>query len=236
MPSLAVRDVVVRFGGVAALDGATLEVGGGSVTGLLGPNGAGKSTLFDVVTGLRRADAGQVLLDGARLDALPTHARARRGIARTFQRLELFWSLSVGDNVRVAAELARDADPRATAARLLARLGLRELAGAPVTTLSTGSARLVELARALATSPAVLLLDEPASGCDAAELATLTAILGDLAGEGLAVLLVEHDVDLVMRACARVHVLDAGRVIASGTPAAVQANPAVQAAYLGAVA
>ena len=239
MALLEVRGVEVRFGGRHALRGVDLGVDAGRITGLIGPNGAGKTTLFDVVSGLRDPDAGSVVLDGRDVTRLAPHRRARLGLARTFQRLEVFGSLSARDNIRTAAEIAgrRAGGPArsatAEADAIVGRLGLTDVAGERADALPTGSARLVELGRALATRPRVLLLDEPASGLDDAESVALGGLLVELAATGTAVLLVEHDVALVMRVCEKVHVLDAGAVLAVGTPAAVQADPAVLAAYLG---
>jgi branched-chain amino acid transport system ATP-binding protein len=244
VPALEVRDVSVRFGGVAALTEASLQVWAGAVTGLIGPNGAGKTTLFNVVSGLQRPDRGQVRIDGRDVTGLGPHRRARLGLARTFQRLELFGTLSAADNVRVGLEadprhsrpLPADASPPGGAATaLLERVGVAEVAGQPVNSLPTGTARLVELARALSIGPRVLLLDEPCSGLDDRETAGLGRLLRELASEGRAILLVEHDMDLVLEFCDVVHVLDFGEVIASGSPEEVRTNPAVQAAYLGRV-
>jgi branched-chain amino acid transport system ATP-binding protein len=231
---LAVEQITVRFGGVVALGGVDLSAGPGTVTGLIGPNGAGKTTLWNVITGLQRADAGLVRLDGQDVSALRAHERARLGISRTFQRLELFGSLSVRDNLMVAAEAARVEAPDALVRDVLERVGLARLAGARGADLPTGTARLVELGRALAARPRVLLLDEPGSGLNDEESDRFGDLLLDLAAEGIAVLLVEHDVELVMRVCSYIHVLDFGRIIATGTPAEVRADEAVQAAYLGA--
>ena len=237
MGLLEVRGVDVWFGGHHAVRGVDLDVDAGCVTGLIGPNGAGKTTLFDVVTGLRRPDRGRVVLDGRDITGLAAYRRAGLGMARTFQRLEVFGSLTVAENVLAAAELhapwrARH-QARTVAEEILDRVGLRAVADRRADALSTGLARLVELGRALATRPRVLLLDEPASGLDASETASLAALLADLAASGTAVLLVEHDVALVMEVSSRVYVLDAGAVLATGPPAAVQADPAVVAAYLG---
>jgi len=235
---LEVGGVEVRFGGVAALRGVDLTVEGGAVTGLIGPNGAGKTTLFNVVTGLCKTQRGRVTLDGNSISHLAPHRRARLGIARTFQRLEVFGSLTVRENILVAAEIrrrwARDGSkPRQTADQVIAQVGLEHVESVRCDTLPTGMARLVEVGRALATSPAVLLLDEPSSGLDDRETDELGALLCRVAEDGVAVLLVEHDVELVMSVCRVVHVLDFGQVIAVGTPAEVQANPEVRAAYLG---
>ena len=240
---LRVEDVTVRFGGVQALQQMALECPSGRVTGLIGPNGAGKTTLFNVITGLQKPDSGRVLLDDLDVTRMPAQRRAKAGLARTFQRLEVFGSLSVRENVLLAAELQRGLrggllrrgdDPGAVADMLLARVGLTALAGSQAGSLPTGSARLLELARALATSPSVLLLDEPGSGLSEQETQALGDLLLSLAQEGMAVLLVEHDVELVMRVCRELTVLDFGRVIARGTPAEVQKDARVQASYLGA--
>jgi branched-chain amino acid transport system ATP-binding protein len=232
-PTLAVERVSVHFGGVAALSGVSLRAEAGVVTGLIGPNGAGKTTLFNVITGLQRPNSGSVSLNGTDVTRMRTYRRARLGMARTFQRLELFSTLSAADNVRVGLEASERSTPRAAALDLLERVGVGEEASAPVSSLPTGSARLVELARALSTDPKVLLLDEPFSGLDEQESATLGRLLTSLAAEGRAILLVEHDTDLVLRICSTVHVLDFGQVIASGPPDAVRQNSAVQQAYLG---
>ena len=237
MPLLQVDEVTVRFGGVTALEAVTMDADGGYVTGLIGPNGAGKTTLFNVITGLQDPTRGRVRIDGKDA-ARRAHVRARAGVARTFQRLEVFGSLTARENVLVAAEIrrrwARDkSKPRDVAEELIDRVGIREFADERGDNLPTGRARLVELARALATQPRLLLLDEPGSGLDTNETEAFGQLLLDLAADGLAILLVEHDVELVMRVCARIHVLDFGRVIAQGTAQEIQADPRVQAAYLG---
>jgi branched-chain amino acid transport system ATP-binding protein len=231
-PVLDVSGVTVRFGGHLALDDVSLAAVPGEVTGLIGPNGAGKTTLFNVITGLQAPQRGRVRLDGDDVTRLPPYRRARRGLARTFQRLELFGLLTVHENVELAASV-RGRRPGRSAAEALELVGLSELADARSDELPTGKARLVELARALATGPKVLLLDEPASGQDDGETEAFRDVLLTVAGEGIAVVLVEHDVHLVMRTCATVHVLDFGRVLAAGTAAEVQADQAVLDAYLG---
>ncbi len=232
--ALEVRDVVVRFGGHLALDRVSLTARAGEVTGLIGPNGAGKTTLFNVVTGLQAPQRGTVLLDGQDVTRLAPYRRARRGLARTFQRLELFGLLTVAENVELAASVRGRRRPGRSADEALELVGLRDLAGVRADELPTGKARLVELARALATGPRVLLLDEPASGQSEAETDEFRDVLLTVAGEGIAVVLVEHDVQLVMRTCSEVHVLDFGRVLAAGTPEEIQRNDAVIEAYLGA--
>jgi branched-chain amino acid transport system ATP-binding protein len=231
-PALEVSNVSVHFGGVAALTDVSLRADAGAVTALIGPNGAGKTTLFNVITGLQRPDRGSVHLGGADVTRMGTHRRVRRGLARTFQRLELFSTLSAADNVRVGLE-ARGRAPLDAAVGLLERVGVGDDATARVSSLPTGTARLVELARALSTDPKVLLLDEPCSGLDDRETEALGRLLTSLAGEGRAVVLVEHDTDLVLRVCTTVHVLDFGQVIASGPPDAIRRDAAVQEAYLG---
>ncbi len=235
MSILETREVSVRFGGHMAVNAVDLAVDEGAITGLIGPNGAGKTTLFNVITGLQAPTRGRVLLDGDDVTRTSAHKRARLGVARTFQRLELFGSLSVRDNVLTAAELHRvdGQDPRATTEALLERVGLTELVGQRADSLSTGNARLVELARAMACRPRVLLLDEPASGLDHEETDRFARILLDLTTEGLGILLVEHDVPLVMRLCHDITVLNFGQVIARGTPAEIQLDDVVIDAYLG---
>ncbi len=238
MKLLEASDISVRFGGLLALDDATITVDAGCITGLIGPNGAGKTTLFNVITGLLHPTAGQVTLDGRDVTDAKPHRRARLGIARTFQRLEAFGSLSARENVLVAAEMRRrwadDATPPADLTQqILEHVGIVAVAEETVDALPTGTARLVELARALATKPRVLLLDEPSSGLDEDETAALGHLLVDLAAEGLGILLVEHDMPFVMGTCSHIDVLDFGRVIARGTPHEIQGDAAVQAAYLG---
>ncbi|MFZ9539628.1 MAG: ABC transporter ATP-binding protein, partial [Ilumatobacteraceae bacterium] len=222
MSLLEVRGVMVRFGGVMAVGGVDLSADAGQVTGLIGPNGAGKTTLFNVISGMQEPTAGEVFVGGIDITNEAPHRRAKRGLARTFQRLELFASLSVRDNVRVAAELAGVPDVNGTVDALLDKVGVSSLEHTTAGDLPTGSARLVEIARALATMPRLLLLDEPASGLDDSETERLGTLFRELAADGLGVLLVEHDMDLVMHVCDRIHVLDLGHVIAVGTPDEIQ--------------
>jgi branched-chain amino acid transport system ATP-binding protein len=241
MALLSTDHVVVRFGGLRALSDADIEVEAGTVTGLIGPNGAGKTTCFNVITGLQEPTSGRVRFDGIDITNKTPHQRARLGIARTFQKLEAFSSLSARENVLVAAEQRKAWDrsgfnPRAVADQLLDRVGIADLADYMVGTLPTGTARLVELARALATRPRVLLLDEPSSGLNDEETDAMASLLRALVADGLAVLLVEHDMSFVMGTCEPIYVLDYGVVIATGTPAEIQENAMVQAAYLGAPA
>jgi branched-chain amino acid transport system ATP-binding protein len=238
MGLLEIDEVSVQFGGLLAVDDASLSVPEGCVTGLIGPNGAGKTTLFNVITGLQAPSGGRVRLDGTDITRRRPYRRARLGIARTFQRLEAFGSLTARENVLVALEMRRRwaksrYDAGKIADELLERVGAAQVAEKRVDSLPTGSARLVELARALATDPKVLLLDEPSSGLDEQETDALGALLRELTADGLAVLLVEHDMPLVMEACTHISVLDFGRVIAEGTPGEIQADPSVQRAYLG---
>ncbi|WP_433479340.1 ABC transporter ATP-binding protein [Spirillospora sp. CA-142024] len=248
---LRVRDVTVRFGRVTAVDGAGLTVPPGTVTGLIGPNGAGKTTLCDVITGLRRPAAGTVHLGDADLTGSAARERARRGIARTFQRTGPAGSATVRDGVRAAAarhamsgrypgrtardrwrrrlDARRDAGGRAD--EILARVGIEEYAHSSARTVPPGVARLTDLARALAAEPAVLLLDEPWAELPVRQARALEVLLRDLAGEGLAVLVVEHELEPVLGVCDVLHVLDDGKVIATGAPAEVRADPRVKAAY-----
>ena len=234
MASLEVSGVTVAFGGNRALDGVDLTAERGKVTGLIGPNGAGKSTLFDVICGLRRPSTGVVHLDGRDVTRMGPARRAKHGLARTFQRLELFGRLSVRDNLLVAAELGPDRRHAAhRVAEILSRLSLAEHADTPADSLPTGLGRLAEVGRALAVRPRFLLLDEPAAGQDGEETERFAALLRVLADDGTAVLLVEHDMGLVMTVCDQVHVLDLGRVIAVGPPEQIRRHEAVLAAYLG---
>jgi branched-chain amino acid transport system ATP-binding protein len=253
---LTVSEVAVQFGGVSALSEVSLAVHRGTVTGLIGPNGAGKTTLFNVISGLQAPGRGTVHLFDTDVTTMKPHRRARLGLARTFQRLELFGSLTAGENVQVGLEStvrwwdwrrlrrivprrrgATTAVPESLATitcdRLLEGVGLDGLGDRQASSMSTGLARMVELARALAIGPKLLLLDEPGSGLDEAESAGLGRLLAELAAGGMAVLLVEHDMDLVMRICDHIYVLDFGDIIASGTPDEVRNDPMVQAAYLG---
>ncbi len=235
---LSTQDVVVCFGVLQAVSQASIEVIEGRVTGLIGPNGAGKTTLFNVITGLQEPTAGKVFFDGKDITNKTPFKRARLGIARTFQKLEVFGSLSARENILVAAEQRKSwdrsgFDPAKVCDEILAKVGLSHVSEFMVGTLPTGTARLVELARALASNPRVLLLDEPSSGLNEEETEEMASLLRKLVDEGLGVLLVEHDMSFVMGTCQFIHVLDFGTIIATGTPAEVQANAQVQAAYLG---
>jgi branched-chain amino acid transport system ATP-binding protein len=242
MSLLRVDDVVVQFGGVTAVNHASFEVDRGTVTGLIGPNGAGKTTCFNVITGLQAPTSGHVLLDDHDITRMPVHRRARRGIGRTFQRLEAFGSLTVWDNVRTALDIHEgirglfssvDGSADTEVEALLERVGIAEYADDRADSVPTGVARLLELARALACDPRLLLLDEPSSGLDETETVDFGRLLTELAAEGRTVLMVEHDMDLVMTVCDTIHVLDFGSIISRGTPAEIRVDPLVQRAYLG---
>ena len=238
MALLEVSGVTVRFGGNVALDDVEIAAEPGIVTGLIGPNGAGKTTLFNVITGLLPPSRGQIRLNDRTVTRLSPTKRARLGMARTFQRLELFSLLSVRENIRVAADVRKGwshdkENPATVVQEIIERIGLTAVADARVDSLPTGQCRLVELGRCLATKPKVLLLDEPASGQDENETVVFAALLRSLAAGGMAVVLVEHDVQLVMSVCEQVHVLDFGRIIASGSPSEIQTDDAVLNAYLG---
>ena len=234
MALLEIDDVHVRFGGVVAVNGATFEVAESAVVGLMGPNGAGKTTLFNVITGLQTPTSGSVRFDGKDISKVHPRQRALSGIGRTFQRLEVFGSLSVADNIRVAAEMRGQDNPRRVCDELLDRVGLRAFAHVTADSVPTGIARLTELARALACSPRLLLLDEPSSGLSEAETEDFAVLIRSLADDdGRSVLIVEHDVELVLGLCSMIHVLDFGSIIASGTPDVIRADQRVQDAYLG---
>jgi len=236
---LQVDGVTVRFGGTTAVDDVRLTLEPGTITGLIGPNGAGKTTLFNVITGMQRPSSGRVVFDGADITKRGPASRAHLGIARTFQRLELFLTLSVRDNVRVAGDIVKarrrgSYDVDAETDRLLELTGLTPIADQEVSDIPTGRARVVEVARALMTHPRLLLLDEPASGQTEQETEEFADMLRGLADSGLGICLVEHDLPLVMGLCRTLHVLDQGRLISSGTPDEVRASPEVVAAYIGA--
>jgi branched-chain amino acid transport system ATP-binding protein len=232
VPLLCVEHVTRRFGGVVAVEDVSLAVEAGQVAGLIGPNGAGKTTLFNLINGLYRPNEGDIVFDGQTLLRTPPHRVIRRGIARTFQNVELFRSMSVLENVRVGlhARGGRDAAARET----LEQTGLDELAHKPVAGLPFGVQKRVELARALAARPRLLLLDEPAGGLGHEEVDELGGLIRRTRDTfDLTILLVEHHMNLVMGIADHVHVLDFGRKIAAGTPAEVRANAAVIEAYLG---
>jgi ABC-type branched-subunit amino acid transport system ATPase component len=247
---LAVADLSIRYGGHLAVSELSLNAPTGRVTGLIGPNGAGKTSTFNAISALLRPTSGTITFDGADITRRSVPARARMGIGRTFQRMELYTSMTVQENVRLGAEgtqvgsnpFRQLVSSRADTARVaelavgaIDRCGLGPLAGVRVDQLSTGNQRLVELARALAGSYSLLLLDEPSSGLDQRETERFGEILSDRVAEGgLGILLVEHDMSLVMTICDHIYVLDFGKLICDGTPRQVQTSALVRAAYLGA--
>jgi len=230
--ALLVEHLTVRYGGVVAVNDVSLRVDRGRIVGLIGPNGAGKTSVIDAVTGFARA-AGSVELTGRRIDKLSPHLRVRAGLARTFQSLELYDDLSVEENVSVAALGGRQAARRAAVSRALAQVGIAALHDRPAGELSQGERQLVSIARACVADPAVLLLDEPAAGLDSEESTWLGDRLRTIRSSGAAMLLVDHDVNLVLSVCDYVYVLDFGAVIAEGPPETIRSDRAVAAAYLG---
>jgi ABC-type branched-subunit amino acid transport system ATPase component len=249
-PALRAAAVTVRFGGLTALSEVDLAVPRGGSVGLVGPNGAGKTTLFGVLSGLLRPTGGAVYMDGTEVTGESPQRRARRGLARTFQRIELFWELTVREHLVLAhrarhhpnrfwadlvgAGLRSDAAEAEAVGQMLDLLGLTDVADRVVAGLPLGTGRLVEVGRALANDPTVLLLDEPSSGLDRQETAALSdALVRTCRDRGVAMVLVEHDLDFVLGVSDQVTVLDFGEVLAVGPPSTIRADPEVQAAFLG---
>lgn len=248
---LEVRKCSLRFGGIAALTDVSIQINGGELLGLIGPNGAGKTSLFNILTGVYKPTEGEILFEGKRVAGLPPHSINALGMARTFQNIRLFGSLDVGMNVRTSfiARLRnglintvrrgnsfRDEEEeiQEEGRRLLAYFGLEEASAHPSRSLPYGDQRRLEIVRALATKPRLLLLDEPAAGMNPTEKEELKQLIARIRGEfGTAVLLVEHDMKVVMGICERLYVLDQGKVLAAGTPSEIRADLKVIAAYLG---
>ncbi len=251
MTILAAENLSIEFGGVRAVDNVSFAVSKAEIFAIIGPNGAGKTTLFNLISGIYAPRAGRVRLGGEDVTQQPVHKLAARGLSRTFQNMQIFFRMTAIENVMVGRHLherrglfahlcmlpsviRQNDETRRKAEDLLALVGLRDLADRQAGTLPYGALKRLEIARAMATEPKVLLLDEPAAGCNAVETAEVDAVIQKIAGQGITVVLVEHDMRLVMKISNRIHVLDQGRTIAEGTAADVRGNAAVIAAYLGA--
>ncbi len=253
MSLLSVRDVGIEFGGVTALQGVSLDVRPAEIFAIIGPNGAGKTTLFNVISGLYLPKGGRIELNGQDVTRFPVHRLSALGLSRTFQNLQIFFRMTAAENVMVGRHLhekrgvlphlfalpssrKQNVQTRAKAEELLAFVGLSGIADQVAGNLPYGALKRLEIARALAAEPKVLLLDEPAAGCNAVETAEIDEIIQKIALQGVAVVLVEHDMRLVMKISHRIHVLESGRTLAEGTAQEVRENPKVIAAYLGAQA
>jgi branched-chain amino acid transport system ATP-binding protein len=230
---LEARGLTRHFGGLKAVDGVDFDLKAGEIHALIGPNGAGKTTFVSLLSGRVEVQSGRIAFDGRDITRLPAHARVRRGIAYTFQITQIYAALSVFDNVALAAQ-SRGSHPLAPAAmEALARVGLQDRKDQIAGTLSYGHQRLLEVAMGLALKPRLLILDEPTQGLSQGEIETFNGIVKSVVPE-TTVLLIEHNMDVVMELAGRITVLNFGEVLATGTPAAIRANPAVQSAYLGA--
>jgi branched-chain amino acid transport system ATP-binding protein len=251
MSVLSTHGLGIDFGGVRAVDDVSLTVNAGEIFAIIGPNGAGKTTLFNMISGLYQAPRGKVMLEGQDVTNLPAHVLAARGLSRTFQNLQMFFRMTALENVMVGRHLHENRNvfahifrlpsvviqnraSRRRAEELLTLVGLSKLGNRAAGELPYGALKRLEIARALASEPKVLLLDEPAAGCNAVETEEVDAVIQTIAAQGITVVLVEHDMRLVMKISNRIHVLDQGRTLAEGTAQEVRANPAVIAAYLGA--
>ncbi|HEY6919750.1 MAG TPA: ABC transporter ATP-binding protein [Tabrizicola sp.] len=251
MTLLSIEGLGISFGGLKAVNDVSFTVKPGEIVSVIGPNGAGKTTLFNMISGVYQPGSGKVMLNGENVTAMSPHLLARRGMCRTFQNLQVFQSMTVLENTiagyhlqesghvlsdlfNLPASRRRAKEAEAGARELLKRVGLERAAEREAGSLSYGSLKRLEIARAMALKPKVLLLDEPAAGCNAVETEEIDHLIAEIAGSGVAILLVEHDMKMVMRISNHIVVLDHGEKIAEGDPASVSRNPAVIAAYLGA--
>jgi branched-chain amino acid transport system ATP-binding protein len=247
---LTIENIGISFGGVHALFGVSLDIRRGEIFAVIGPNGAGKTTLFNIISGLYPPEQGRVLLEGRDITGLPPHILARLGLSRTFQNLQVFFRMSAVENVMVGRHMHEQRNvlahmlalpsvrrqnrrTRKDAEELLALVGLTDFAGESAGSLPYGALKRLEIARAIAAEPSVLLLDEPAAGCNPIETEEINELIKRISRRGVTVVLVEHDMRLVMKISDRIHVLDHGTTLADGDAATVRANPAVIAAYLG---